>query len=93
MSQSSVLAESQITQSPHDVVTVELVQPDNMPAVIRISCSLHPTVCDPRRFPQPASDVARMFAEASTTLAGIKKEAAAVSGRDAVILRLRTETC
>src|SRR5215217_3313968 len=33
------------------------------------------TVCDPRRFPQLASDVAHMFAEASTTLAGIKREA------------------
>jgi hypothetical protein len=73
MSKQTTLAESQITQTPHDVVTVELVKPDDMPAVIRISWPLHPTVCDPRRLPQLASDVARMFAEASTTLAGIKR--------------------
>jgi hypothetical protein len=72
MSKSTSLAEGQITPSPHDVVTVVLVQPDDMPAVIRISWPLHPTVCDPRRFPQLAGDVAHMFAEASTTLAGIK---------------------
>ena len=37
MSKSTSLAESQVTQTPHDVVTVELVQPDGMPAVVQIS--------------------------------------------------------
>jgi hypothetical protein len=43
------LASGQITGA--DTITVELVAPDDMPAVIRIIWPLQPTVVDPRRFP------------------------------------------
>jgi hypothetical protein len=72
VSQSSpitALAEGQITPSPHDVVTVELVTPDGMPPTVRISWPLQPTVCSPRRYTEVAATVMRLLANASTELA------------------------
>lgn len=66
------LGEAQITQSPHDTINVELVEPEGMPAMARIGWPLQPTVVDPRRFPDTAAVIARLFAEGATTLAGIK---------------------
>ena len=42
------------------------------PAVVRIVWPPTPTVVDPRRFPDVAATIARLFAEAATTLAAIK---------------------
>ena len=72
MSKTTTLAESQITPSTDDVIEVQLVQPDDMPAVIRIAWPPQPRVCDPRRFPDTAATIARLFAEAATTLAHIR---------------------
>lgn len=72
MSHTTMLGETQLTQSPHNVVTIELVAPDDMPATVKITWPLLPTVVDPRRFPDTAAVVARMFASASTELARIK---------------------
>ena len=73
MSQSSptVLASGPITRSG-DTVTVELHQPDSMPAVVRIVWPTAPTITTPARYNEVASTAMRLLAEASTMLARIK---------------------
>ena len=70
MSQVTVLAEGQIT--PSNAVVVELVEADETPAAVIIRWPAKPTVLHPRRFPDTATVIARLFAEAHTTLAAIK---------------------
>jgi hypothetical protein len=73
MSKQTILAESQVTQSPHtDVVTVELVEPDDMPAAVRISWPAQPTVINPRSFGDTAAALVKMFSTAHVELARIK---------------------
>jgi hypothetical protein len=47
-------------------------EPDGMPPMIRIGWPLHPSVVDPRRFPEVAAAIARLAAEAYTALAQIE---------------------
>jgi hypothetical protein len=70
MSKVTELALSQIT--PTTTITIELVEADETPAAIIIRWPVKPTVCHPRRFPDTAAHIARLFAEAATTLAAIK---------------------
>jgi hypothetical protein len=70
MSKITPLASSQIT--PTTTITVELVEADETPAVVIVRWPAKPTVCHPRRFPDTAAHIARLFAEAATTLAGIR---------------------
>jgi hypothetical protein len=72
MSKQTTLAESQVTQTPHDVVTVELVQPDDMPAVVKITWPGQPSIVDPKRFGDVAAALVRMFSTAHVELARIK---------------------
>jgi hypothetical protein len=53
-------------QINHDHLKVELVEPDKMPAMVRIVWPTPPTIVDPKRFPDAAATVARLFAEAHT---------------------------
>jgi hypothetical protein len=69
MSKITELASSQINTA--DTITIELVEADETPAVV-LKWPLKPTVCHPRRFPDTAATIARLFAEAATTLASIK---------------------
>jgi hypothetical protein len=62
------LASGQIN---HDQLAVELVEPDGMPAMVRIIWPPQPTVVPTVRFPETAAAIARLFATAATTLAGI----------------------
>jgi hypothetical protein len=55
-----------------DSITIELVEADETPAVVILRWPGKPTVCHPRRFPDTAAMLARLFAEAATTLASIK---------------------
>jgi hypothetical protein len=64
------LASNQITAT--DTITIELIEADETPAVIIVSWPVKPTVLHPRRFPDTAAVIARLFAEASTALAGIR---------------------
>jgi hypothetical protein len=43
-----------------------------MPAMVRIVWPPHPTVIDPRRFPDTAATVAQLFARAHIVLTAIK---------------------
>ena len=58
MSKSTILAESQLSPSPHNTVTIELIEADNMPAVVIVSWPPKPTVLHPQRFPDIAAMVA-----------------------------------
>jgi hypothetical protein len=72
MPNSTMLAESQLTQSPHDSITVELIDSDDVPAFVHITWPLYPTVIDPKSFGDSASIVVRLFSTAHVTLARIK---------------------
>lgn len=63
------LASAQIS---HDHLRVELVEPDTLPAVVRIVWPPQPTVVDPKRFPDVAAAVAQLFARAHIVLASVK---------------------
>jgi hypothetical protein len=63
------LASAQIN---HDHLKVELVEPDSMPAVVRITWPTQPTITTPARYNEVATTAMRLLAEASTTLARIK---------------------
>ena len=66
----SALAEGDINGS--DRIVVELLSPPDMPQVIMIRWPQHCTVVAPTRFPSTASEIARLFARASTELTRIK---------------------
>jgi hypothetical protein len=70
VSQITELASAAITAT--DTIVVELVEADETPAVVIVRWPVKPTVLHPRRFPDTAAMVARLFAEASTALARIK---------------------
>jgi hypothetical protein len=74
MTNVTTLGEAQITASPHDVVTIELGERDGSPAIIKITWPLHPTVVDPRRFPDLAAAIAQLFARAHIVLAAIRAD-------------------
>jgi hypothetical protein len=66
---STPLASSQIN---HDQLKVELIEPDTMPAIVRIVWPPQPTVVDPKRFPDVAAAIAQLFARAHIVLASLK---------------------
>jgi hypothetical protein len=70
MSQITQLASGAITAT--DTITVELIEADTNPSVVIVRWPDKPTVLHPRRFPDAAATVARLFAEAHTVLASIK---------------------
>ena len=63
------LASAQIN---HDHLKVELVEPDTMPAMVRIVWPDAPTVVDPKRFPDAAAAVAQLLARAHIVLASLQ---------------------
>jgi hypothetical protein len=65
------LASSQVN---HDQLVVELVEPDGMPAVVRIIWPSAPTIVNPKRFPDTAATVAQLFARAHIVLAALRAE-------------------
>ena len=72
MSQSSPITPLASAQVNHDQLKVELIEPDSMPAMVRIVWPAAPTVVDPKRFPDVAAAIAQLFARAHIVLAGIK---------------------
>ena len=71
MSKKTTLSHGQIINGA-DPITVELIQPDSMPAVVRIVWPTAPTITTPGRYLEVASTAMRLLAEASTTLTRIK---------------------
>ena len=67
----TVLASGPITRSG-DTLSIELHQPDSLPAAVRIVWPTAPTFTTPARYNEVASTAMRLLAEASTMLARIK---------------------
>ena len=70
MSKVTTLADGQITGAAS--ILIELVEAEETPAAVIITWPAKPTVCHPRRFPEIAAAIVRLFATASTELARIK---------------------
>jgi hypothetical protein len=58
-------------QINHDHLSVDLVEPDGMPAVVRIVWPPQPTIVDPKRFPDTAAAITQLFARAHIVLAAL----------------------
>jgi hypothetical protein len=71
MSNITPLAHGQIN---HDHLSVELIEPDSMPAMVRVVWPTAPTIIDPKRFPETAATIAQLFARAHIVLASIKAQ-------------------
>ena len=56
----------------HDQLKVELVEPDTLPPMVKITWPEAPTIVNPKRFPDTAAAIARLFAGAHTVLAALK---------------------
>jgi hypothetical protein len=81
VSKSTILASGQIIPSPHHTITVELVDPDGMPATVRIGWPPQPTVINLRRFPELAARVARIFADFTESARVVRARAAKYAER------------
>jgi hypothetical protein len=53
-------------------MSVDLIEPDQMPAMVRITWPTGQTVVDPKRFPDVAAQIAQLFARAHIVLASLK---------------------
>lgn len=69
----TLLASAQIN---HDQLKVELVEPDTLPPMVKITWLDAPTIVDPKRFPDTAATVAQLFARAHIVLAALKAHGA-----------------
>lgn len=69
MSQITVLAECPVAFA---TISIELVEANETPAVVIVRWPAKPSVIHPGRFPDTAAAIARAFATASITLAGIR---------------------
>jgi hypothetical protein len=58
----------------HDHLKIELVEPNGMPPMVKITWPPQPTIVDPKRFPDTAAAVAQLFARAHIVLAAIRAE-------------------
>jgi hypothetical protein len=65
-SESTTLAEAVINGA--DELLVQLIQLDDLPAVVRITWPAKPSIIPPSRFNAVAAEAARLFASASTKL-------------------------
>ena len=63
------LASSQVN---HDTITIELLEPDATPPIVRIVWPLQASLIDPKAFPDAAAGIAQLFARAHVVLASLK---------------------
>jgi hypothetical protein len=56
----------------HDHLKIELVEPNGMPPMVKITWPPQPTIIDPKRFPDVAAQIAQLFARAHIVLAALK---------------------
>src|SRR5215211_990998 len=70
VTQSTILSTGPINGA--DTLTIQLIQPDSMPAVVRIVWPTAATITTPAHYLAVASAAMRLLAEASTTLARIR---------------------
>jgi hypothetical protein len=72
VSQSSLITPLASAQINHDQLTVELVEPNGMPPMVKIVWPLKPTIVDPKAFGDVAATIAQLFARAHIVLAALK---------------------
>jgi hypothetical protein len=72
MSHVTELATAQLTAT--DVITIELVEATETPAVVIVRWPSKPSVLHPRPFPAAADTAARTFAAAVVRLAQIRRD-------------------
>jgi hypothetical protein len=70
VTQSTILSSGPINGA--DTLTIEVIQPDSMPAVVRIVWPTSSTITTPAHYLEVANAAMRLLAEASTTLARIR---------------------
>jgi hypothetical protein len=58
----------------HDTISIELLEPNAMPPMVRIVWPLQASLIDPRAFPDAASAVALLFARGHVVLASIQAD-------------------
>jgi hypothetical protein len=71
-SSTAMLGEAQITQSPHDTITVQLIERGDLPAIVSISWPESPSIVDPKAFGDSAAALVKLFSAAHVALAAIK---------------------
>jgi hypothetical protein len=71
VAQSTILSSGPIDGA--DTLTIQLIQSDRMPAVVRIVWPTTATITTPAHYLEVASAAMRLLAEASTTLARIRE--------------------
>jgi len=67
----TVLASGPITGSG-DAISIELHQPDSMPAAVRVASASAPTITTPARYNEVSSAAMQLLAETSTMFARFK---------------------
>src|SRR5215207_5401268 len=70
VTQSTILSSGPINGA--DTLTIEVIKPDSMLAVVRIAWPTSATITTPAHYLEAASAAMRLLAEASTTLARIR---------------------
>jgi hypothetical protein len=65
------LASSQIN---HDTISIELLEPADLPPMVRIVWPLQASLIDPKAFPDAAAAIAQLFARAHIVLAAIRAD-------------------
>ena len=74
MSQSSPITPLASSRINHDTITIELLEPNAMPPMVRIVWPLQASLIDPKAFTDAAAAVAQLFARAHVVLAAILAE-------------------
>ena len=58
----------------HDTVSIELLEPADLPPMVRIVWPLQASLIDPKAFPDAAAAIAQLFARAHIVLAAIRAD-------------------
>jgi hypothetical protein len=64
------LASGQVTN--HDKLTIELIEPPDLPTIIRIGWPDKPSMCPPAQFDQAVAAAMRILSKAVVELAALK---------------------
>jgi hypothetical protein len=72
VSQSSPITPLASGKVNHDTISIELLEPNAMPPMVRIVWPVQASLIDPRTFPDAAAAVAQLFARAHIVLASLK---------------------
>lgn len=82
MTQSTILSTGRINGA--DTITIELIQPDSMPAVVRIVWPTAPTITTPARYLEVTSAAMRLLAESVRDVGSNQSESMALTCLDTI---------